>query len=220
MFELLGFLLPIMLIDVLNPVLLALLVFAAGSNRPVANSTAFLLGHTLAYFAVGIAVSFGVEKISTRMANPQSVDFVLGAMLGVVCLYLAMKPAARQSKSEMPVWDLTPLKCLGYGALVNFIGAPFAIPYIGAVDQILKADLALGQSLSVLAAYNIGYALPFAVVPILVLVLGERAKPLLQRVNDAIAAFSAKLMPLLLLLLGLWLLLDAGYYAATGEILV
>ena len=36
-------------IDILNPVLFAVLIYAAGSARPIANSSAMLLGHTLAY---------------------------------------------------------------------------------------------------------------------------------------------------------------------------
>lgn len=220
MLELFGVLTPILLIDVLNPVLLALLIFAAGSSRPVSNSASFLLGHTLAYFAVGVAVSFGVEKIANRMANPQAVDFLLGAIVGLVCIYFALKPADETSETEMPTWELTPLKCLGFGAAVNFIGAPFALPYIGAIDQILKADLGVTQGLLVLGVYNLAYALPFAVVPLAVVSMGEGAKPLLQRMNALMESLSDKLMPKVLLLLGLWLLVDAGYFAVTGEVLI
>ena len=220
MLELLGILFPILLIDVLNPVLLALLVFAAGSNKPVINSSAFLLGHTLAYFLVGIAVSFGVDKVAARLENPQAIDFAIGALLGLVCIYFALKPAAEQKAAEMPSWELTPLKCLGFGAVVNFLGAPFALPYIGAVDQILKADLSLMHSLVALGIYNVGYALPFAVVPAAVLFMGERAKPLLERMNDLMVSLSDKLMPRVLLLLGIWLVVDAGYFAVTGEVMI
>ena len=76
------------------------------------------------------------------------------------------------------------------------------------------------QSLVVLGIYNIGYALPFAVVPGAVLVMGERAKPLLQRMNDLMVSLSDKLMPKVLLLLGLWLVVDAGYFAVTGEVMI
>ena len=50
MTELLPRLIPILVIDVLNPVLFALMVVAVGTNRPIANSTAFLAGHYLAVF--------------------------------------------------------------------------------------------------------------------------------------------------------------------------
>ena len=50
MTELLAVIAPFLLIDALNPVLFAMLIYAAGSARPIANSSAMLLGHTLAYF--------------------------------------------------------------------------------------------------------------------------------------------------------------------------
>jgi hypothetical protein len=51
--ELWSVLLPILLTDVVNPVLFAFLVYAAGTDRPVAFSSSMLLGHTTAYFLVG-----------------------------------------------------------------------------------------------------------------------------------------------------------------------
>ena len=57
-------LLPFLIADVVNPVLFALMVYAAGTNRPVLSSSMVLLGHTLAYFCVGIIVFSGLEKIA------------------------------------------------------------------------------------------------------------------------------------------------------------
>ncbi|MDH3906918.1 MAG: hypothetical protein OEV16_14850, partial [Gammaproteobacteria bacterium] len=67
MIDLFAVLLPILLVDVVNPVLFAMLVFAAGSNRPVSNSSAILAGHTLAYFVAGVAIAHGMEQISDRL---------------------------------------------------------------------------------------------------------------------------------------------------------
>ncbi len=90
------------------------------------------------------------------------------------------------------------------------------VPYFAAVDQILKADLVLNQSLTVLAIYNVGYALPFAVVPAAVLIMGDRSKPMLASLNQIIVSFTTKSTPYLLGLLGLWLLFDAAYYFVMG----
>lgn len=51
MIEIWTYLGPILLADLLNPVLFAFLVYAAGTNLAVINSGAVLIGHTLAYFA-------------------------------------------------------------------------------------------------------------------------------------------------------------------------
>lgn len=209
---------PLLLVDVLNPVLFAVLIFAADSSRPVLNSSALLLGHTLAYFVVGIVASFAVDAIAERLANPEPVDFGIELAVGLACLYAVL--ASRKggaSEPRNPAGELQPLQALIYGAIINFIGAPFALPYLAAVSQILDADLSTTAALLVLTMYNLAYALPFAIVPVLVLVMGDRAKPLLRRINEVLVRGADMLMPWLMLLLGLWLTADAVNYFVTGQ---
>jgi cytochrome c biogenesis protein CcdA len=218
MLDLLPTLSPIFLIDVLNPVLFAMLVFAAGSQRAVANSSALLIGHTLAYFFAGVAISFGMEQVAGRLANPQSIDFAISGIVGLGLLSMVV-PAKKNGASvaDEPEWELSPAKCLGFGAVVNFIGIPFALPYFAAIDQILKADLSVAESLTSLAIYNIGYALPFVVVPVMVAVSGESAKPFLEKINNFLVKASNMVMPWMLGLLGLALLADSAAYFYRGE---
>ncbi len=58
-------LIPILFADILNPVLFAFLVYAAGTDRAVLNSTAMLLGHTAAYLLVGIVVLCSISLVIT-----------------------------------------------------------------------------------------------------------------------------------------------------------
>ncbi len=221
MTELVPALLPILLVDVLNPVLFAMLVFAAGSSKPVANSLSMLAGHTVAYFAAGIVVSLGIEKLSARLAEPQSIDFVISAIVGLGLVWAAVstKKSGAPEATE-PDRHMTPLFTFGFGAVLNFVGIPFALPYFAAVDQILKADLSIAQSLLVLGAYNAMYALPFLSVPVATMIAGERSKPLLKRVNQFIERAADLLMPWLFLLLGLALVADSGAFFLTGEGLI
>ena len=218
MAEVLAILFPFLMVDVLNPALFALLVVAAGSSRPVVNSSTMLLGHTAAYFLAGFAISFGLEQLSERLANPERIDFVIGGLIGalLIWVFFRMRRSGAPAADE-PEWELTPLRCLGFGALINFIGIPFALPYFGAVDQILKANLDMADSLNVLALYNIGYALVFAVVPVSVAMVGDRAKPLLERINQFLVRASEVAMPWMILLLGIWLLFDVGYFFVVGQ---
>lgn len=213
-------LLPILLTDVVNPVLFAFLVFAAGSQRPVALSSAMLAGHTMAYFTAGIVLALFMEKITSYLAQPKTVDFVIELILALVLLWLAF--SSRNHKGQRPDEsppELTLISSFSFGAVVNFIGIPFAVPYFAAIDQILKADLTVPQSVGMLASYNLAYALPFAAVPLLSAVMGERARPLLTRVNGFLDRVSAVLLPLMLGLIGLLLLADASSYFIRGTAL-
>jgi cytochrome c biogenesis protein CcdA len=219
MLDLWAVLTPILLADVVNPVLFAFMVYAVGTDRPLINSVSALLGHTASYLGFGIALAFAFEAISTRLANPRPVDFGVGLLVGVLLLWVAWLSRGGNTgeKSKAQVEGLTPLKAFGVGAIINIVGLPFALPYFAALDQILKADLTVTGSILMLAGYNLGYALPFLVVPALALLLGEGSRPLLARINEKVDRASAVLMPLMLALVGIALVADAVKYFVVGE---
>jgi cytochrome c biogenesis protein CcdA len=216
--EIWAVLLPILLTDVVNPVLFAFMVYAAGTDRPVILSGSMLLGHTTAYFGAGIILAVFMEKIAAYFANPHTVDFVIGLILGLVLIWLAIgsrNDTGKRPDEELP--QFTVVSAFGFGAVINFIGMPFAVPYFAAIDQILKADFSTTQALLILLAYNLVYALPFAIVPVLSAMMGEQARPVLAKVNAFMEKASGVLMPLLLGAIGLTLVADAIKYFITGS---
>ena len=215
--EIWSVLLPILLTDVVNPVLFAFMVYAASTNRPVLLSSSMLLGHTAAYFGAGIILALFMERITDYLSTPHTIDFVTELILGAVLVWLALR--TRKDTGKRPDEDapnLTVLSAFSFGAVVNFIGIPFAVPYFAAIDQVLKADYTAAQAVSVLLGYNLAYALPFAIVPILSAIIGENARPLLAKVNAGMDRVSGVLMPLMFGLLGLALLLDGASYFIRG----
>jgi cytochrome c biogenesis protein CcdA len=218
MIETAAVLIPFLIADVVNPVLFAFLVYAAGTRRPLSTSIALLLGHTAAYFAAGVAVALGLEQITSYLANPSRIDYLIGLLVGLLLLWFAF-PGKKKSAQEHPAQGraLTPLGAFGLGAVVNFVGVPFALPYFAAIDQILKANHAPLEALILLVVYNLAYALPFLIVPALVALLGERSRPILERMNAVLERASAFLMPAILGLVGLALVADALLYFITGN---
>jgi len=193
------------------------MVYAAGSKRPVAASTAMLLGHTFAYMTSGVILAYSIEKLSARLSNPQFIDFVLEFVIGAALLWLALR--TRKDKGKRPdeqTPEFTIGKAFGFGTVVNLIGIPFAVPYFAAIDQFLKSDLDTGGVITGLILYNLAYALPFLLIPVLTSVMGERSRPVLARVNGFMEKVSAIIMPLLLLAIGLALLLDSAWYFVNG----
>jgi len=103
--------------------------------------------------------------------------------------------------------------------VINFIGVPFALPYFAVVNQVLKANLSVESSVSVLVIYNAAYALPFFLVPISVAMIGDRSKPVLEKINSVLVSLVDALMPILLFFVGIALSADALSYLITGETL-
>lgn len=211
-------LIPILLADVLNPVLFGFLVYAAGTDRPVLTSALLLLGHTVAYLGVGILLAAGFDSISDRLANPKQIDFVIEIIIGLALLWVALRSRSIKNKEpEERTSTLTPLTAFGFGMVINFIGLPFAVPYFAALSQILKEDPTFLEALFTLIAYNVLYALPFIIVPSLVAVMGSRAQPVLVKINHGLDRLSGFLMPIVLALVGLALLADAVAFFWTGK---
>lgn len=213
-----GIILPILLSDVLNPVLFAFMIYAAGSKRPVATSSAMLLGHTAAYIGFGVILAYGIEQMSTRLANPKSIDFVIEFVIALALLWLVLR--TRKDKGKRPdeqTQELTIPKAFMFGAVVNLIGIPFALPYFAMIDQLLKSGFDTTGMIIGLVLYNLAYALPFLLIPLLTAIMGDRSKPILARVNGWMEKASDIIMPLLLLVIGLALLLDSVWYFVRGE---
>jgi len=94
---------------------------------------------------------------------------------------------------------------------------PFALPYFAAVDQILKAELSVESSVIMLAIYNAAYALPFLLVLVLIALVGDSIKPVLEKINNVMASVVDKIMPVLLFILGVALVADAIKFLVSGS---
>ena len=217
MTDLLLILTPILLSDIANPVIFALLVYLAAKPRGVLLSTAALAGHTAAYFGSGVLIALAFAELTAFMNNPGTMSYLISGLLGLVLLYvgwLSTRPATEPGPVEPE--NETPLSAFTTGAIVNFIGLPFGLPYFVAIDQILKADLSVVGSIAVLGGYNLAYMAPFLLVPILTLIMGPNARGVLDRMSATVEKIGGVLMPLILFGLGVFLIADAGMYFATG----
>ncbi|MEM8769944.1 MAG: GAP family protein, partial [Pseudomonadota bacterium] len=196
------------------------MVYLAAEPRGALLSTMGLLGHTAAYFGSGVIIAFAYTEITALVSEPGTIHFVIGALLGFVLLWVAWQSARESDPKRPPDREATP-PTIGWafstGAIINFIGLPFGVPYFVAIDQLLRADFSIAASIGVLAGYNLAYMLPFLIIPVLTLVMGENAKALLQRMNERVEKVAGVLLPLILGGIGIFLLLDAGAYFLRGE---
>ena len=136
----------------------------------------------------------------------------------LLCLafVLPAKKNPPQKKTEEDGVKLSPVSAFAWGAAVNFVGIPFALPYFAALSQILVADLSNTEAVLALVGYNLIYALPFTMVPIMIAVSGDASRALLQRVNQLLDKAGGALMPIMLGALGLFLVADAVIYFRGG----
>ena len=222
MFELIVTSIPILVSDVLNPVLLAGVIFGLGSRRPFLNSTLLLLGWFVTYFAAGILLALGLDAIIDFFKTPRPIDFVIETVLGLLLIGLGVYVvrSGQRHKKGREFDDADTLSAgtsFWIGASINLIGMPFAIPYFAFLGQILKADLDWMGALMVLLIYNLLYVLPFSLLIFIRLIYRQESDGLYKSISDAMEWLSAILMPILLFLVGGALLADAFVFFSTGN---
>lgn len=221
--------LPILAIDILNPVLLAAVVFMVTTGRPLINAVALISGHAVACLAFGVFIVYGLAEflgnllapLWERFLAPKPGDFVVSFLLGLVVLWIALRwrsaPPKPSETKPQPKGMSVPAIFL-FGAVVNFVGMPFAVPYFAFINQLMQVEDA--PVVTVLVIYNILYSVPFLFVPLAIAVFGPTILPTLERINAFVERVAGYIMPVLLGLLGIALIADAVTFFSTGSGLI
>jgi len=229
MLELLAYLVPIVIVDAMNPALAAAMIFALGTHRPYRAAFWVLSGWFAIYFPAGIGLAVGLERITGALASPRPSDFLIQTPIALAMIWFAYKSAraSEESKADKRVpqvggssHTLGVFSGLLLGATINLVGLPFALPYFAAIDQMLKTDLSFTGAVFVLTLYNLAYILPFATLALLRFIYRDQADALFERINAWMEKASAVIMPIMLFLIGAVLLVDVVLYFTTGRPLI
>jgi len=221
MLNLIVITIPILLTDIVNPVLLAAVIFALGSRRAFLNAWAVLSGWLLVYFLAGIILALGLEAIMEFLENPRPIDFWIQLVIAGLLIWFGLK-LIKQNNPRKKESDYGEAENLGtgksfvIGATINLIGLPFAIPYFAVLDQIVKSDLAWLPAILVLLIYNILYVLPFSLLLLIRLVYKEESNAIFTKINEKMERVGNILMPLIIFAIALILITDSALYFITG----
>lgn len=225
MSDLILILIPILLADVINPVLLAAEIYTIGTRRPYLNTAALLLGWLVPYFLSGIGLAIAFEAIEEWLQNPRPLDYAIEAAIGGFLFGIGVRsilpgrtyPKKRKGPEYKEASTLSTFGAFALGAQINLIGLPFALPYFGAIDQILKAELSTAGAASALLFYNVLYVLPFAALLAVRAALGDGGDAFLDRINRGMEKAGQVLMPVIIVLLGAALVADALTFFIRGK---
>ena len=141
--------------------------------------------------------------------------------MGIMLFWLALRCFKKEDprKKEKEYGEAETLKTLSafwIGASINLIGLPFAIPYFAAIDQILKSDLNWFPAVIALLIYNLLYILPFFVLIIIRYIYKEKSDQLFAVINEKMEKMGNVILPLILIIIGSGLIVDAIMYFSTG----
>ncbi|MBW4471898.1 MAG: GAP family protein [Stenomitos rutilans HA7619-LM2] len=212
--SLLSYLVAIAAIDSLNPTATAIQVYLLTTPKPVSRSIAFITGIFLAYWMVGLCATLGLARfiqwvLATQGEWVDVMQFVLGIALLYTGYALNSPTHANQPVKSEPN-SLQPIHTFLLGTSVTLLETPTAFPYLAAIERIARTKLSLLDLAGFLGIYNFVFVMPLIGLLGIYIVFQSRSTKLLKRVNQAITKWSPKILRVLLLLMGAFLLADSS----------
>jgi len=209
---LLGYLVAIAAIDSLNPTATAFQVYLLTTPKPITRSISFIVGIFLAYWTVGLFATLGLASfiqwvLTTHRAWVNVIQFILGIALLYIGCTLNSSAHSHQSLKKKPR-SLQPIHTFIVGMSVTLLEAPTAFPYLAAIERIAHAKLNLLDLAGFLGIYNLVFVMPLIGLLGIYIAFQNRSAELLHRINQAIEKWSPKILQVLLLVTGTFLVAD------------
>ncbi|NJR52717.1 MAG: hypothetical protein HC780_27270 [Leptolyngbyaceae cyanobacterium CSU_1_3] len=210
--SLLGYLVAIAAIDSLNPTATAIQVYLLTTPKPVGRAIAFITGIFLAYWIVGVLATLGLARFVQWVFETHSEWIsLIQCILGIALLYvgwtLDSSSNAHKLLKNKPN-SLRPIHTFFLGMSVTFLEAPTAFPYLAAIQQIAQAKLSFSDLVGLLSIYNLVFVMPLIGLLGIYVAFQSKSTDLLKQINRAITTWSSKILRVLLLVTGTFLLVN------------
>ncbi|MFN5515397.1 MAG: GAP family protein [Cyanobacteriota bacterium] len=210
--SLLGYLVAIAAIDSLNPTATALQIYLLTTPNPIGRSISFITGIFLAYWTVGLLATLGLARLIQSVFETYSEWMsLIQCILGIALLYvgwtLNLSSNAHQPLKNKPN-SLQPIQIFFLGMSVTFLEAPTAFPYLAAIERIAQAKLSFSDLAGFLSIYNLVFVMPLVGLLGIYIAFQSRSTEILTQINQVIRTWSPKILRILLLVTGTFLLVN------------
>lgn len=220
MATLLLIIIPISLLDSMSMVPLCIVPLATilGGSRPVLGASSFLAGIFMAYAGGGIVLLVGLDALFDALGpiidrwlnQPSTPELLAQILVGGVMLGFGWKLSEVQQRRTKPGTPETvsPGQAFTLGAGLTVAGLPGALPYFGAIDQILRAELGPASAGIALLFYNIVFLIPLATLLFVRMLFPAQSGAIFQRLASLADRWGRQLMVAALVIVGAVLVAD------------
>ncbi|MBW4662532.1 MAG: GAP family protein [Drouetiella hepatica Uher 2000/2452] len=214
--SLLAYLVAIAALDSLNPTTTAIQIYLLSTPKPVPRSVSFIAGVFITYWIAGLAVTLGASQLTINLPGlPPLLMYTLQLIIGIVLLLVGWnlnKFAGDSQEAKRPA-QLTIAQTFLFGSAATLWDFPTALPYLAAIERIVRSQFDLFTTMGILAIYNIIFVLPLIVLLGLYIYLGEHSTSLMHRFNRSIQKWGPRILRVLLIGLGILLIADCIAFA-------
>ena len=220
MATLLLIILPISLLDSTSMVPLCIVPLAAilGNSRPSLGAASFLAGIFVVYAGGGMLLLVGLDALLDALGpmigrwwnQPNTLELLLQVLVGGVMLGFGWKLSKTRQSQAGPgtLRKIFPGQAFTLGAGLTVAGLPGALPYFGAIDQILRVEPGPAAAGFALLFYNIVFLMPLATLLIVRLLFPAQSEAIFRRIASLAERWGRRLMVAMLVTVGAVLVAD------------
>ena len=212
---------PIALINSMStlPPGIAGVVTSLGTRQPYLTALAFIAGKFVPLFLFGLLLAIGLDTAFDQLKltaqgvwrDPSwllvTVQFLIGAAMLLLAYRLSRASQRPPDHERSP--QMSPIRVFSVVSGTTLIGLPGAIFYFAAIDQILRADLAVAGIVNALLFYNVVYLSPLVLIVLVRRFFGARADPLFNALTGFFKRWGKRLVSFAVFCLGGVLVADA-----------
>ncbi len=212
--ELLPAIVGLAVVDSINPsALLATIVLLLRGRAARPLVAVYVAAVLVTYFAIGLALTLGLGLTPQAVIESDAAYLAQGVLGAAMLAYAVLAPGRSRRRDPATPRKLPavrgPAAVFALGMAVTVLELPTALPYLGAVGAITRANLAVGDWLPLLVAYNLIFVLPPLALLATHVALGDRTTGLLERLRTRLGGAAREGLLWLLGLVGFFLLTDA-----------
>lgn len=212
--DLLLALIPLALIDSLNPSALVVALWLLSQPRAAPRLLAYVGGILIAYFGLGLAMMLGFSAARDALAAAldHPVAIVVQALLGAGLLGYALFAPSTAHQAHAPPTPASdrPWAFVLLGITVTAVELVTALPYFAAIGLMVAADLSWMQWLPLLVGYNLVFVAPPLLLLALHAALGHRTDERFARWRERLQRGARETALWIFGLVGVGLLGDAA----------
>ena len=214
-----------------------ILILLFSSEKPVANSVAYIAGIFSAYLLCGSLGLMAIDKLNAfiqtlfpflnNISNQDyySTQLFMGIALFIAGpIYLIYKKVSKRPPMEIRLLEslkrINPAVTFILGAFISATSFPAALPYIASLGKIAASQSAAPVQFLLLLLYNALYLLPLLLPFALYLLLRNRIEDIEKKLNFHVQRANIVLTIFLLSGMGLFMAADSALFFLTGHPIV
>ena len=211
---------PIALLDSTSVIPLSIVALAIllAKPRPLLTSGCFILGTFSIYLLTGLLLLVGLEGAFDQLeaysvefdGPPNKEEVIFQISLGLLLCAFGLKLAKIRGTphNRITAESASPGRAFLLGIGLTFFGMPGGLPYLAAIQLVLRAELPFAEQLLAVLFYNLVFVSPLALIAAIPLIFGPSGQEILQRVRRFVDRWGQKIIVSLLVGFGLLLAID------------